>query len=332
MDGYHADGLLGLDGGLSPRLQEHLCRLGSDFSFAKAREHVLAFLGVGLATETIRDCNQRQAGRIAGWQVKETGSAQVFGQASGRWELAIDAGKVNTREQGWRDLKIAVAQKRPAAEPAKPTEWLTRELPEATARVMWADIAPVKQFRRGWRPRLRRLGLGPMARLHVLGDGASWIWKAADRTLTGCRQTLDVFHACEHIAGAGQKLFGEGTPEAQAFYERGRDWLLAAGWSGICRLVGETLEQGDGDDAKRREALDRLTRYFAAHLQRLDYRARLAAGDAIGSGVVEGAAKTLGLRLKARGARWKHRNARLMAAMVCVRETGQWTDFWRRAG
>ena len=166
------------------------------------------------AAETLRVYCERQAGRVARWQGQETASAEGFRQAEGGWEFTVDAGKVNTREEGWRDLKIAVAQKRPAAEPATPEQWESRELPEATARVMWADISATRRFRRSWHARLRRLGLPAMARLHVLGDGASWIWKAAGRALTGCRQTLDIYHASQHIAAAGKRLYGEGTPEA----------------------------------------------------------------------------------------------------------------------
>ena len=47
--------------------------------------------------------------------------------------------------------------------------------------------------------------------------------------------------------------------------------------------------------------------------------------------VVEGAAKTLSLRLKARGAWWRHKNARAMAAQICCRQTDQWDLFWKRA-
>jgi hypothetical protein len=47
--------------------------------------------------------------------------------------------------------------------------------------------------------------------------------------------------------------------------------------------------------------------------------------------VVEGAAKTLGLRLKARGARWRHKSARAMAALICCRHTDQRDRFWGRA-
>jgi len=320
--------VLGLDGGLSPRLQRKACRLAADLSFDRAREHLREWLGVSPAAETLRTYCERQAGRVARWQGQETASAEGFGKAQGGWEFAVDAGKVNTREAGWRDLKIAVAQKRPTAEPATPEQWESRKLPEATARVMWADISASKRFRRSWHVRLRRLGLPAMARLHVLGDGASWIWKAADRALTGCRQTLDIYHASGHIAAAGKRLYGEGTAKATAFHEHGRDLLLREGWAGVCRLIGEELERED--TPPRRVALDRMLDYFVSHISRLDYAGRLASGDAIGSGVVEGAAKTLGLRLKARGARWRHKNARAMAALVCCRQTEQWDLFWSR--
>ncbi len=103
--------------------------------------------------------------------------------------------------------------------------------------------------------------------------------------------------------------------------------LLSEGWTGVCRLIGE--EYARDNTPARREILEPMTRYFVAHLTRLDYRRRLAAGEAIGSGVVEGAAKTLGLRLKARGARWRHKNVRAMAALVCVRQGPQWSGYWQ---
>jgi hypothetical protein len=327
--GYHADAALGLDGGLSPRLQRKACRLAADVSFDRTREHLAELLGVSPAAETLRIYCERQAGRVARWQGQEEGSAEAFRRAEGGWEFAVDAGKVNTIEAGWRDLKIAVAQKRPTAAAAAPSEWESRELPGATARVMWADISAARRFRRSWHARLRRLGLPAMARLHVLGDGASWIWRAAGRALTGCRQTLDIYHASQHIAAAGKRLHGEGTPEATAFHEHGRELLLKEGWVGICRQIGEEL--GREDTPRRRAALDRMLGYFVGHMSRLDYARRLASGEAIGSGVVEGAAKTLGLRLKARGARWRHKNARSMAALICCRQTGQWDLFWSRA-
>jgi hypothetical protein len=303
--------------------------LAADVSFAKTADQLASTMGVTVAPETVRVHCERKARQIARWQPQQTESADAFKAARGQWEFAVDAGKVNTLEHGWRDLKIAVVQVRPVAKPATPQEWQSREFPAASARVMWADIATSKQFRRRWRTRLKRLGLDAMSQLHVLGDGASWIWKSADRALSGSQQTLDIYHACEHIAEAGKKLYGEGTAASTEFFERGRSLLLEEGWTGICRHVGE--EYAREDTPARRPILEALTRYFLAHMRRLDYKGRLARGQAIGSGVVEGAAKTLGLRLKSRGARWKHKNARAMATLVCARSGEEWRGYWKVA-
>jgi len=241
---------------------------------------------------------------MAEWQPQETATPAAFAAAAGEVEFTTDAGKVNTLEEGWKDLKIASFQKRPRAEPATPAEWASRKLPQPSARVAWAAIAPAKQFRRTWRRWSRRLGVGQAAELHVLGDGANWIWRSVDRVFTGSQQTLDVFHGCGHLAKASERLYGEG----------------------ICQLVGE--EYAKGDTPERRKALEKLVGYFAKHSQRLAYRERLAAGQAIGSGSVEGWAKTLGLRLKARGARWRRHNVKRMSALVCVRTSSQWSAYW----
>ncbi len=82
---------------------------------------------------------------------------------------------------------------------------------------------------------------------------------------------------------------------------------------------------------RRRKATDRLLGYFSQHTNRLNYAERLQAGRAIGSGQVEGQAKTLGLRLKARGARWLRVNVQPMASLVCVRHSSQWEPYWAQA-
>ena len=66
-------------------------------------------------------------------------------------------------------------------------------------------------------------------------------------------------------------------------------------------------------------------------MNRLNYAERLKAGRAIGSGMVEGEDKTLGLRLKRRGARWNKCNVQPMASLVCVRHTSQWDNYWAMA-
>ena len=325
--GYHADAAVGLTGFLSRRLQQHVCRLTADVAFAAAAEHLHELLGVTVSTEAIRTVSEAHGRAIADWQPRDEQIAAGFRSAAGAVEFTVDAGKVNTRENGWKDLKIGVLQKRPAGTAVSPGEWNRQRLPAATATVAWAAIAPVKQFRKTWRVWTQRVGVAQSAEVQVVADGAAWIWMAVDRVLTGSQQTLDIFHACEHVAAAGKALYGEGTPGAAAFLDRGREQLLHHGWDGICRVVH--AEYAAADTPPRRTALERLVKYFAKHRGRLNYADRLATGRVIGSGAVEGQAKTLGLRLKARGARWRHGNVRPMASLVCVRHSDQWEAYWK---
>ena len=108
--------------------------------------------------------------------------------------------------------------------------------------------------------------------------------------------------------------------------------MLGQGWSGVCQWVGELLAvEADDERERRRRATEKLLGYFAKHSGRLDYAGRLAAGRAIGSGAVEGQAKTLGLRLKRRGARWNRANVQPMASLICVRHSPQWQAYWSLA-
>lgn len=329
---YAADEVLGLDGRFSKTVQKHGCRLAADVSFAKASEHLDEMLGVRIAPEAVRTLVEAHGRAMATFQPTDEATAAAFRRADGDVEFATDAGKVNTREDGWKDLKIAVILKRPAGESATPDEWDSRVLPGATVVLAFAMIATSKVFRRTWRVPLRRLGVRTWAAVHALGDGAGWIWKSVNRVLTGSTQTLDIYHACEWLSACAQRIFGEATAEAHAAFERGRSLLLHDGWPGLCAWVADLLAvEESAERERRRKATDKLLAYFAKHVERLNYRDMLSHGRAIGSGAVEGQAKTLGLRLKSRGARWNLGNVRPMASLVCVRNSIQWNAYWSAA-
>ena len=75
-----------------------------------------------------------------------------------------------------------------------------------------------------------------------------------------------------------------------------------------------------------------LRSYFEPHLEHTGYAARLAAGQSIGSGLVEGACKqVVGRRLKQTGARWTVRRAERMATLCAVLATDQWAAYWDAA-
>ena len=87
----------------------------------------------------------------------------------------------------------------------------------------------------------------------------------------------------------------------------------------------QSVEQLD----RNKEALRQLENYLVFHSGRLNYRERLAAGLAIGSGQVEGARKNLiGARLKQTGACWRGPRANRMAVLCRVIYSEQWRKAW----
>ena len=112
---YAADALLGIEGQrYTKTVQKHCCRLAAETSFAATSEHMHHMLGVDLCPETVRTLVESHGQQMARFQAQDTASEKAFQEAAGEVEFTTDAGKVHTREEGWKDLKIAVISKRQA--------------------------------------------------------------------------------------------------------------------------------------------------------------------------------------------------------------------------
>jgi hypothetical protein len=172
-----------------------------------------------------------------------------------------------------------------------------------------------------------RLGPTSFDRLSVFGDGAEWIWSGAAEQFPGHRGTLDFVHACGHRSGTADALFGEGTAEARGWFRAGRRALLEDGWYGIPEHVGRTPGGPVGEAG--RSAIEPWVGYLAKHPDRLNYRHRLARGEPIGSGLIEGACEqVIGKRMEQTGARWTVPKANRMAELCCLTYSDQWAGYW----
>ena len=140
---YAADTLLGVEGERYTKVvQRHCCRLAADKSFAKASERMHEMLGVELCPETVRTMVEGHGKKMAQFQAQDTASEVAFQKAKGEVEFTTDAAKVNTREEGWKDLKIALVSKRPLGEPTTPEHWNKQRLQKYTIALAFAMIAP----------------------------------------------------------------------------------------------------------------------------------------------------------------------------------------------
>ena len=78
------------------------------------------------------------------------------------------------------------------------------------------------------------------------------------------------------------------------------------------------------------KSVDSLLDYFRGNFGRLNYCERLAEGRAIGSGLIEGACKSLvGRRLKQTGACWRLLQANRVAVISAALYSNQWKYAWK---
>jgi hypothetical protein len=218
-------------------------------------------------------------------------------------------------------VRLSIFARRARGEPVTDLDdWDAARLPAPHLRVATAAIRTSAALGPQWRRAAARLGLKRTDELTALADGAKWIWNEIEKNLPGATGVLDIYHAGEHLHAAAVALHGVG-PAAEAWYERRRRTLLESGSAGL--LMELASEPGE---------VSELVGYLGPHAEHTPYRARLAEGRSIGSGMVEGACKTaIGKRLKQTGARWKVRRLERMAALCCLAYGHQFEAYWKKA-
>lgn len=329
LGGHPADERLGVHGGRTRQAERLLALAGGSWSFDRASQLLQEFCGLQASDNTIRAVCHARGGSLADWQHHEPAATEAFRQAPGDVEFETDGTCVNTRE-GWREVRLGIFAKRPAAAAAEPEAWNRRTLPRPMAKVLFAAVERSDRFVSRWTGWLTRLGIRTGTPVHVVADGAHWIWQGVEDRLSQAHGVLDIYHALEHVAAAARVLEGEGTPAAAAWRDMARRTLLAHGWSGIGPWLA--AQRSVRRSAQDRKALDGLLGYFQRHSRWLDYAGQLAAGRTIGSGMVEGACKhVIGRRLKQVGARWRVRRLNRMATLCCHLQAPTWNAYWSKA-
>ena len=301
-------------------------KAAASWSYQVSSQRLDELCGIRIGENTIRDIAQRHGAAMNVWQNSDPDACREFRETDGFTEFTTDGTYVNTLE-GWREMKVGIFARRRAGEPATADEWADRELPSPTVSVSFAAIEVSDRFGRRWNQWARRLGILDTSNITVLADGAKWIWEEQLTHLRGASGVLDIYHALQHIAETSRVLFGGGTDEAAAWLDEGRTILIAEGWLGISSFIDATRRPLRS--VAKRESLDGLKAYLGSHVDHLNYADRLANGQSIGSGQIEGACRNLiGRRLKQTGARWRIRRVNRMAGLCANMYSKQWNSYW----
>ena len=222
-------------------------------------------------------------------------------------------------------MRCGAFAKREQGASATPEEYETREVPKPTVVSAFAAIETKEVFQERCQHERRRVGVGGVS--SALGDGAAWIWNIVRDVFGKTEECLDIYHALEHVSDCGKVLYGNGETFT-SWLDKMRLVLLSEGFAGMER---ELLSVLSGKWKKgQREAMGALQKYLHKNESRLHYAERLARGQPIGSGLIEGACKNLvGRRLKQTGACWRVEQASRMAVICSLLYSKQWKNAWK---
>jgi hypothetical protein len=289
-DSIHSVDLVAEDR-LSGVLKELVLLLGvSCSSFAKAELVVEKTLGIRSDDDAIRRTCEAEGQRAL--------NAPVAPVVAADGELlwgSCDGTMVNTREDRWREVKAA-------------------RFSCAGGEYALATLEAVD----GFVPRMVALAnaLTPArpGALAFTSDCAEWITKAVGEHLPGWTHIADYWHACQHISGPAEALYGQESLEQSDWAEYFSQELRCAGGKQVADELRHSAMSYRNLNHQR-QLLD-LAKFFDKHADRMNYPQYISDGLPVDSGAMESLCKQMGLRLKGPGMRWATRNVSAMAYLV----------------
>lgn len=312
---------------LSPAFPAWLVELGATTTYREGAALLARLTGLAVAADTLRVHTIAVGEQLAGaddaaiTQVQATREAVApVDSAPGTLVVETDGAMVHYLD-GWHEVKIGVVGGAADGEMTAPSSVAAREPAEQFGPRLLAEAA-----RRGalevvrWEGPLTRPGLAVLRPVHVVGDGAPWIWNLAADYFGDRTEVVDFYHAAEHVWTVARAVYGADTDEARVGATVASRALREVGVApvraGLAAIEATTPEAA---------AAVRLARgYFATHAERMHYPAMAAAGLPIGSGAVESrAGHVVQHRMKRPGQRWSTRGGRALLALRGRRASGR---------
>ena len=305
--------------------------LGAVTTFREAARLLADLAGVQVGSETLRSQAERVGTELEGYQRHSMAHVEEFHEppaeerapAPGQLVVETDGVMVRYRDRhldgalvegDWHEVKLGVVGGWQHGRLQQPSYVAAREAASCFARRLGAEAA-----RRGALEVVRwHAWDGTPAELRsvvVLGDGARWIWEHI-ATVFGNERTeiVDWYHATQHVWSTAKALYGEDTPQTEAWARSALDHLWQRGPKPMLQWFDTTQPSNSSVAAM----LKRERGYFSANTPRMQYPSFRKRQLPIGSGAVEASAKHLVQhRMKRAGSRWSDLGARAILDLRC---------------
>lgn len=138
---------------------------------------------------------------------------------------------------------------------------------------------------------------------------------------------VDIFHARGHLWDYAKASFSN-DDAVIAWADPLNDHLETEGPGPILAAMTALEEEHPGNNP---EEVQKQHRYFVNHADQMDYPRYRAMGLPIGSGIVEGACRTLVKeRLDGGGMWWTDVGAQAIGTLRALYRSGRWRQFWAK--
>jgi hypothetical protein len=167
----------------------------------------------------------------------------------------------------------------------------------------------------------------------VLVDGdpelRSWTLQAAKKRGVRVTLVLDIIHALQHLWGAGEALRGPDTQSIEDWVLPRLERLLEGDVAGVAAGMRRAATKRGLKQSQRR-AIDKCADYYLKRKRMMNYKALLAAGAPIATGVIEGTCKHLiATRCDLSGARWSVAGADAVLRLRAISLSGDFDEYWK---
>jgi hypothetical protein len=259
--------------------------------------------GVDLSSCGAQSIIESVATEVGAWREKREDEGRSSpdpdptGKAEDRGlEVSMDGVMVHV-DGAWREAKVATIQVRQREEPGGPEPVLG----SSPAKRLACTLGKPRDLARKILKTIREAGWEKLPVWEILGDGAPWIWKLAEKHFPGAPQRLDWYHLREHCFAFANEQY--------------RSEVLAAGWvDGVMdRLLKDDVTAAlnsiralDPRTRAARKAKNGLLGYLETNRVRIAYQEAWTSGLAISSAAVEGGGckHLVQSRFKRAGMRW----------------------------
>lgn len=296
---------------ITPYAQEVMCYLGQQKVYAQAEETLKELKGISICAKQIENVCHHYG------EVLENETQQII--ASGgmppkqndgkKYYAMLDGGMVLTREEKWKEMKLARIFDR------------EQHIPVSSSRNYIGDSTYVAHLGKHTQF-LKKVEhhLDDKGEIIFIADGAKWIWKWVEAMYPESTQILDFYHAKQHLCQWAEIAIKDA--------EQKNDWIHAqCFWlfnNGIDKVI-ENIKKVNVYSTQVRKNRNILIEYYTTHRNRMQYKTYKERGLLIGSGPIEAAHRhVIQQRMKLSGQRWTIKGAQQIVNLRVMRKNNQW--------